>query len=59
MSKGDFMSNERKDRMYNEDIKIIESSFDYAKAFKILEQENTQYKNIIFQNLRKMKYAYS
>lgn len=53
------MKKELKGKIFNDDIKIIETSSDYAKAFKLIEKENQTYKDAVLKNIKNVRFVYS
>lgn len=53
------MNRELKGKIFNDDIKVIETSTDYAEAFRLIEKENENYKKAVLKNIRQVRYVCS
>lgn len=57
--KGVIMNRELKGKIFNDDIRVIETSTDYAEAFRLIEKENENYKKAVLKNIRQVRYVCS
>jgi len=47
-----------KDKIFNDDIQVMETTGNHIQAFKMIEDKNEEYKRLLFKHMREMGYIY-